>query len=174
MGNQIPTQRSQNIQDGSHHKNAKGCLNDSFKLLGNKQSAFFHKHTGVHPNTSMMYIVDSPYFHKIYKFPYFSKIYKFPYFRSIYCFCLIYVFPPYFDHDAFMHHALHVLDASACININKKQKVIYIEAKSESLCLNCLPMLAYCCQSNTTTSQVGLQHNEQFEIGNSKKMNFCH
>src|SRR6218665_1648604 len=23
-------------------------------------------------------------------------------------------FPPYFDHDAFMHHPMHVLDAPAC------------------------------------------------------------
>ena len=43
---------------------------------------------------------------------YFRKIYKFPYFREIYVFCLIDVFAPlYFEHDAFMHHALQVLDA---------------------------------------------------------------
>ena len=35
---------------------------------------------------------------------------KFPYFRKMYVFC----FPLIFYHDAFMHHALHVLDISAC------------------------------------------------------------
>ena len=25
-------------------------------------------------------------------------------------------FPPYFDHDAFLHHTIHVLDASVCYN----------------------------------------------------------
>ena len=43
-------------------------------------------------------------------------MYKFPpYFRSIYVFPLTYVFYayPYFDHDAFTNHALHVLDAPA-------------------------------------------------------------
>jgi len=50
------------------------------------------------------------YFHKIYKFPLFSQNLEIsPYFRSIHVFCLIYVFfaSPDFDHDAFMHHALH-------------------------------------------------------------------
>src|SRR6218665_1371528 len=92
------------------------------------------------PRKPMMHIAYCPYFHKIYKFsPYFCKIYKFPsistkfinfppisakfikspYFRSIYGFLLIYAFAkfrffcfPLFDHDAFMHHALHVLDTS--------------------------------------------------------------
>src|SRR6218665_1373832 len=51
--------------------------------------------------------------------PYFEKkqfspiFYISSYFRSIYVFCLIYAFLllPYFVHDAFMHHAVHVLDA---------------------------------------------------------------
>ena len=32
------------------------------------------------------------------------------------CFLILYVyfFPPYFDHDAFMHHPMHVLDAPVC------------------------------------------------------------
>jgi len=52
-----------------------------------------------------MHIAYSPYFCKIYKFPrifirltFFGLIY--PFFTS-----------PYFDHDAFTHHAIHVLDA---------------------------------------------------------------
>jgi len=47
--------------------------------------------------------------------PYFCKIDKFPYFRSIYVSLLTstlrFLLSPYFDHDAFMHHALHVLNA---------------------------------------------------------------
>jgi len=69
------------------------------------------------PTKPMMHIAyfPSPYFNKIYNFPLFwQNLLIFPYFRSIDIFCLIYVFllPPYFDHDAFMHHALHVLDTS--------------------------------------------------------------
>jgi len=47
---------------------------------------------------------------KIYKFPYFRKICKLsPYFRPIYVFFanLHFLLSTYFDHDAFMHHALH-------------------------------------------------------------------
>ena len=47
-------------------------------------------------------LIFPPYFHKIYTFPPISKK----------KFCVLYLhfcFPPYFDHDAFMHHALHVL-----------------------------------------------------------------
>lgn len=66
----------------------------------------------------------SPYFHKIYQFPVlenvlnspiFQKKYKFhPIFCLIYIvFCLIYFFSsPYFDYDAFIHHALYILDVS--------------------------------------------------------------
>lgn len=50
-------------------------------------------------------IAYNPYFHKSYKSP--------PYFHLIHVFCWIYFFAfPLFDHDAFMHHPLHVLDAS--------------------------------------------------------------
>jgi len=60
----------------------------------------------------------SPYFHKIYKLPHVSaKFIHFALFpQNLRRFGLIYVFllpPPCFDHEAFMHHALHVLDASA-------------------------------------------------------------
>lgn len=49
-------------------------------------------------------IIINNYFHKIFKFPYFREI-------DLY-FCLIYLFCfPLFYHDAFMHHALHALDA---------------------------------------------------------------
>jgi len=72
---------------------------------------------GVHPPKSMMHIAYSPYFNKIYKFPplFPLKMFQFfPYLSSIYVFFLNlpFLLAPYFDHDAFMHHALHVLDAS--------------------------------------------------------------
>src|SRR6218665_3066713 len=69
---------------------------------------------GVHPPKRMMHIAYSPHFHKIYKFLlYFHKIYTFPPISTKFTFLgLIYVFCfPYFDHDAFMHHTLHILDA---------------------------------------------------------------
>jgi len=31
---------------------------------------------------------------------------------------VIFVSPPYFDHDAFMHHTMHVLDAPVCIYVS--------------------------------------------------------
>jgi len=54
----------------------------------------------------------SPYFAKIILSPYFSKFP--PFFRYIYVgftYFVLFSFPPYFDHDAFMHHTMHVLDA---------------------------------------------------------------
>ena len=54
-----------------------------------------------------------PISEKIYNFPLFSQnLYTSSYFRSIYVFPFIYLFflLPYVYHDAFMHHALHVLD----------------------------------------------------------------
>jgi len=45
----------------------------------------------------------SPLFQFFYKSPYIGKIYDFLLF-TFFCF-------PYFDHDAFMHHALHALEA---------------------------------------------------------------
>src|SRR6218665_980452 len=57
-------------------------------------------------------ILSKPMMHFAY-FPYFSNIYKFP--RP---FSLLFVFGfPYFDHDAFTHHALHVLDFLLLIGI---------------------------------------------------------
>ena len=53
-----------------------------------------------------------PLFRENYCFPYF---YKFPpWFRKNYVFVTCFMcisFAPYFDHDAFMHHTTHVLDA---------------------------------------------------------------
>ena len=62
----------------------------------------------------MMHIAYYHYFTKIINTQLFRIIYKFPNFRSTYVFFgLISVFASiYFDHDAFMHHALHVLDAT--------------------------------------------------------------
>jgi len=47
--------------------------------------------------------------------PIFAKFVHIPYVHSIYAFWvhLRFFLPPYFDHDTFMHHALHVLDAPA-------------------------------------------------------------
>src|SRR6218665_1597333 len=56
------------------------------------------------PIKSMMYIVYSPYFHKIYKFPLFSFNLRLLLHLRFFGF-------PYFDLDAFLHYALHVLDA---------------------------------------------------------------
>jgi len=55
----------------------------------------------------------SPYFAKIF-FPLLFQIP--PWFRKIYVFSTYFIrfsFPPYFDHDAFMRHAMLVLDAPA-------------------------------------------------------------
>ena len=65
----------------------------------------------------MMHI-EFPYLHKICEFPpFFGKILKSPLFSfNLGFFGLIYAFYfPYFDHDAFMQHALHVLDARGAI-----------------------------------------------------------
>ena len=64
---------------------------------------------------SQLCILNIPsYFHKIYKFLHFRKNFKFlPIFVQFTYFCLIYFYCfTLFDHDAFMHQALHVLDAS--------------------------------------------------------------
>ena len=71
----------------------------------------------IHPLKSMMHIEFAPhYFHEIEKFlPCFSKIKKCPYILIQFTFFyLIYILlvPFYFDCDAFMNHALHVLDAT--------------------------------------------------------------
>jgi len=48
----------------------------------------------------MMHIANSPYFHKIDKFP--PIFVKFSFLLNLRVFA-----SSYFDHDAFMHHALH-------------------------------------------------------------------
>ena len=59
----------------------------------------------------MMHI--PPNFHKIYKFPYLPKIYTYPPISTKFTLFLINLgfLLPRFDHDAIMHHTLHVLDA---------------------------------------------------------------
>jgi len=55
-----------------------------------------------------------PLFRKILNFPLLFQIS--PGFRKLYVFFyILYVFlvSPYFDHDAFMHHTMHILDAPA-------------------------------------------------------------
>src|SRR6218665_2280928 len=73
---------------------------------------------GVHPipPKSMMHIAYSPYFHKVYKFrTYFCKTYTLgPFFPQNLGFLLnlrFFCYPRYFEHDAFMYHALHLLGA---------------------------------------------------------------
>ena len=55
--------------------------------------------------------MDSPYFAKIILSPYFSKFPLFSLNLRVFTYSLCFSFPLYFDHDAFMHHTLHVLDA---------------------------------------------------------------
>src|SRR6218665_291083 len=56
--------------------------------------------TGASIPLSQLCIAYSPYFRQIHKFP------------PLFLFFLLFsCFSPYFDHDAFMHHAQHVLEA---------------------------------------------------------------
>ena len=87
------------------------------------------------PPKPMMHIAYSPYFYNIYKFhPYFRKMYTFPPISAKFMFfCLVYVFfiPPYFDHDAFMHHALHVLDA---LVLRGNRRTVWTDWEIKSCC----------------------------------------
>src|SRR6218665_2654465 len=75
----------------------------------------------------MMHIAYSPFFNKIYKFlSLFTQNIGFALYRPT-CFCF-----PYFDHDAFMHHALRVLDASA-LEMYKIRKNLMDNPPSEIL-----------------------------------------
>ena len=44
-------------------------------------------------------------------FPFFLNSQLFSLDLSVFCITLAFISSPYFDHDAFMHHTLHVLDA---------------------------------------------------------------
>ena len=64
------------------------------------------------PPKPMMHIAYSLCFHEVYEFPLCPQNFKIsPIFVQFMFFFLIYIFvlPPYFDHDAFTHLALHVL-----------------------------------------------------------------
>ena len=51
-------------------------------------------------------------FRKIYYSPYFQKFPPcFRIIRQLFTYFMCISFPPYFDHDAFMHHPMHALDA---------------------------------------------------------------
>src|SRR6218665_2461036 len=54
--------------------------------------------------------VHFPLFRENYYFPLLSKISPL-FLKNSPAFYIFYVFSPYFDHDAFMHHPMHVLDA---------------------------------------------------------------
>src|SRR6218665_690744 len=71
----------------------------------------------VHPLKPIMHIAYfPPISRKFINFlpPIFTKTINFPVFCNLRLFCLIYFLLacPYFDHEAFMPHTLHVLDAS--------------------------------------------------------------
>ena len=87
---------------------------------------FFHFHPffSHRPQISNSpYFLNSPYFPSFSTFPsLFRENYYFPptftnfppVFEKLTCFLYTLMcssFPPYFDHDAFMHHTMHVLDA---------------------------------------------------------------
>src|SRR6218665_491680 len=76
-----------------------------------------HLVTGVHPPKPMMHIELSPYFPKICNSPIFAEFMHFPLFSFNLRF---FFFSPYFDHDAFMHHASHILNAPAFWGLNQK------------------------------------------------------
>jgi len=69
---------------------------------------------------SPLFSLFPPCFAKIFLSPYFSKFP--PCFRQIHLLFTYFtcIFSPYFDHDAFMHHPMHVLDApaAACHPLN--------------------------------------------------------
>src|SRR6218665_2535917 len=70
------------------------------------------------PHVSRKLLFPPPLFRENYFLLYFEN---FPSFRKIHmlftCFMCI-SFPPYFDHDAFMHHPMHVLDAPVLRHYN--------------------------------------------------------
>src|SRR6218665_1771993 len=88
------------------------------------------------PSISSKVIHLSTYFRKIYQFNPIST--KFTFFGLIYVFLL----PPYFDHDAFMHHALHVLDAPALVNMADTRKLLFsLLHNSKNILCQLLPPL---------------------------------
>src|SRR6218665_497206 len=77
---------------------------------------------------SSINISDPPIFTKALYFPLFRKIYYFPPIfptfslisSNLHVFCMLYVIlsSPYFDHDAFMHQTMHILDAPARVPVS--------------------------------------------------------
>jgi len=50
----------------------------------------------------------------------------------------VYLFPPYFDRDAFMHHPMHVLDASDYVpKWLERNLVTLFAARASSIGLSC-------------------------------------
>src|SRR6218665_2738529 len=78
----------------------------------------FHPPTFLIPLFSQKRYI-SPYFGKFIIsppiFPTFSLISS-----NLHVFCMLYVIlpSPYFDHDAFMHHTMHILDAPARVPVS--------------------------------------------------------
>src|SRR6218665_2256373 len=83
------------------------------------------------------YCIFNPYFHKIfYKFPLFSQNIYFPHIFVQFTFFA----SPYFDHDAFMHHALHVLDSRSPCKMSTLCNVIIKPKFSGPLMLHRNPL----------------------------------
>jgi len=89
---------------------SRGCA-DSCSCVNSRSSG--HSRSCAHNQGRPSPVIES-IMHIAYFSPISTKFIHFPYFCKIYFFCLIYVScSPYFDHEAFMHHALQVLDAPA-------------------------------------------------------------
>ena len=88
----------------------------------------------IHIADSSLFLKNSPISKKIFLLIILSKNFNFPYFCSIYVFCPNLPFwpifrffaSPYFGHDAFMQHALHVLGVPAYYNKEKKIRKIIV------------------------------------------------
>ena len=52
---------------------------------------------------------------------------------------------PYFDQDAFMHHALHVLDAAVCMYMHKHQDTYFFKLLQNCGSLSLYPSVLLSC-----------------------------
>ena len=98
---------------------------------------------GVHSPNRMIHIspiyikiINSPYFHKIYTFP--PTYAKFTFFGLVYVFCF-----PHFDHDAFMHHTLHGLDAPASGSLVLQARTLSLSESNQLLYIISIHHLLY-------------------------------
>src|SRR6218665_205931 len=96
----------------------------------------------------MMHIAYSSFISaKFINSPYFRKIYKFPLYFVQFTFCLLnlhFFASPYFDHDTFTHHALHLLDAPASLIPKQKPKLSITSVNKQKKCTTLLTILCCC------------------------------